>query len=230
MTACPRRTTAQTARLASCFAIIPNTPHAGEVFGSAWCAIRLVAFGKNFAELGLSLLRVSAVGTVAYRAVHAELPILLAVARAPLAASGEVAAAAVARVILAVLVALVVVSAADYARTNDYFRFYEINPAMVSIASGSKAVFSYLRDSAAEIDVLTGDARLLMEQEMARGELQNLDVLVLDAFNGDAIPVHLLTKEAFTVYFRHLAPSGIIAVHMSSAVQEQSLDALLRPA
>ena len=105
---------------------------------------------------------------------------------------------------------------AAYGLPGDYFRFYEINPAMVSIASGSKAVFSYLRDSAAEIDVLTGDARLLMEQEMARGELQNLDVLVLDAFNGDAIPVHLLTKEAFTVYFRHLAPAGIIAVHMSS--------------
>jgi len=64
--------------------------------------------------------------------------------------------------------------------------------------------------------VETGDARLLMEREASRGDLQDFDVLVLDAFNGDAIPVHLLTKEAFTVYFRHLAPSGIIAVHMSS--------------
>ena len=105
---------------------------------------------------------------------------------------------------------------AAYGLPGDYFRFYEINPAVVSIASGSKAAFSYLRDSAARIDVETGDARLLMEREASRGDLQNFDVLVLDAFNGDAIPVHLLTKEAFTVYFRHLAPSGIIAVHMSS--------------
>jgi flagellar biosynthetic protein FlhB len=76
---------------------------------------RLLAFGKNFAELGLSLLRVSVVGAVAYRALKAELPVLLAVARAPLAASGEAAGAATARVIIAVLVALLVVSAADYA-------------------------------------------------------------------------------------------------------------------
>jgi hypothetical protein len=105
---------------------------------------------------------------------------------------------------------------AAYGLPGDYFCFYELNPAVVSIAIGPRAAFSFLRDSAAKIDVLTGDARLLMESQAARGELQSFDVLALDAFNGDAIPVHLLTKEAFATYFRHLAPGGIIAVHMSS--------------
>lgn len=76
---------------------------------------RLVAFGKNFAELALSLVRVGAVGIVAYEAVDRELPKLLSIARAPIAASAELSAASVARVILAILVALVVVAAADYA-------------------------------------------------------------------------------------------------------------------
>jgi flagellar biosynthetic protein FlhB len=76
---------------------------------------RLIAFRKNFEELGVSLLRVFAVGYVAYRAVDRELPSLLSIARAPIAASGELASAAVARVVLAVLVALVVVGVADYA-------------------------------------------------------------------------------------------------------------------
>jgi len=76
---------------------------------------RLIAFRKNFEELAVSLLRVFAVGYVAYRAVDRELPALLSIARAPIAASGELAAAAVARVIIAVLVALFVVGAADYA-------------------------------------------------------------------------------------------------------------------
>ena len=76
---------------------------------------RLLAFRKNFEELCVSLLRVFAVGYVAYRAVDRELPALLAIARAPIAASGELAASSVARVILSVLVALLLVGAADYA-------------------------------------------------------------------------------------------------------------------
>lgn len=105
---------------------------------------------------------------------------------------------------------------AAYGKPGDYFRFYEINPAMVQVASGPKAVFTYLRDSLATTSIVTGDARLEMERETARGEAQNFDVLVLDAFSGDAVPVHLLTKEAFDTYFKHLSPDGIIAVHMSS--------------
>lgn len=76
---------------------------------------RLIAFRKNFEDLAVSLLRVFAVGYVAYRAVDREMPTLLSIARAPITASGEMAAASVARVILAVLMALLVVGAADYA-------------------------------------------------------------------------------------------------------------------
>lgn len=78
---------------------------------------RLIAFRKNFEELGISLLRVFAVGYVAYRAVDRELPVLLSIARAPIAASGEIAGAAVARVMFAVLIALVVIGVADYAHS-----------------------------------------------------------------------------------------------------------------
>jgi SAM-dependent methyltransferase len=98
---------------------------------------------------------------------------------------------------------------AAYGKTSDYFRFYEINPQVIDIA---RKYFSYLRDSPARIDVVLGDARLSLEQEAP----QNFDVLAVDAFSGDAIPVHLLTREAFAVYLRHLKPDGILAVHTSN--------------
>ena len=98
---------------------------------------------------------------------------------------------------------------AAYGKTSDYFRFYEINPQVIDI---SKKYFSYLRDSPARIDVVLGDARLSLENEAP----QNFDVLAVDAFSGDAIPVHLLTREAFAVYLRHLKPDGILAVHTSN--------------
>jgi hypothetical protein len=106
---------------------------------------------------------------------------------------------------------------AAYGRPGDYFRYYEINPAVVALSSGPQPVFTYVRDSAAHVDVELGDARLLLERELAKGELQKFDILVLDAFSGDAIPVHLLTREAFETYWQHLDPDhGIIAVHISS--------------
>ena len=98
---------------------------------------------------------------------------------------------------------------AAYGKTSDYFRFYEINPQVLDIANN---YFSYLRDSPARIDVVLGDARLSLENEAA----QNFDVLAVDAFSGDAIPVHLLTHEAFALYLRHLKPEGILAVHTSN--------------
>jgi SAM-dependent methyltransferase len=73
--------------------------------------------------------------------------------------------------------------------------------------------FTFLQDSAARCDVVLGDARLSLEREGP----QDFDVLVLDAFSGHAIPVHLLTAEAFDLYRRHLAPGGVIAVHVSNA-------------
>jgi len=98
---------------------------------------------------------------------------------------------------------------AAYGRAGDYFRFYEINPAVISIAYEH---FRFLKQSEAKTEVVTGDGRLALEHEPE----QNLDVLVLDAFSGDAIPVHLLTQQAFEVYFRHLRPGGIIAVHVTN--------------
>ncbi len=106
---------------------------------------------------------------------------------------------------------------AVYGRTGDYFRYYEINPQVVELSSGPHPVFTYIRDSAAKVDTLLGDARLLLEQEAAQGNPQKLDVLVLDAFSGDAVPVHLLTKEAFDTYAKHLRnDNAVIAIHISS--------------
>jgi hypothetical protein len=106
---------------------------------------------------------------------------------------------------------------AAYGRPGDYFRYYEIDPEVVKLSSGPEPVFTYVRDSSARVDVELGDARLLLERELAKGEIQKFDVLILDAFSGDAIPVHLLTREAFETYWQHLDPDdGVIAVHVSS--------------
>lgn len=98
---------------------------------------------------------------------------------------------------------------AAYGRTGDHFRFYEINPAVVPIA---RNVFTYIRESGAQVDIVEGDART----SLARSAPQNFDVLVVDAFSGDAIPIHLLTREALDLYRRHLAPGGILAFHISN--------------
>jgi SAM-dependent methyltransferase len=98
---------------------------------------------------------------------------------------------------------------AAYGRPGDVFRFYDINPRVVELA---RTEFSFLNDSRAAVEVALGDARLTLEREAA----QNFDVLALDAFSSDAIPVHLLTAEAIGVYLRHLKPEGILAVHISN--------------
>lgn len=98
---------------------------------------------------------------------------------------------------------------AAYGKPGDSFRFYEINPQVLEIANGW---FTFLKQSPAKTEIVLGDARLSLESEPP----QQFDVLAVDAFSGDAIPVHLLTKEAFAVYFRHLKPDGILAVHTSN--------------
>ncbi|MEI6779382.1 MAG: fused MFS/spermidine synthase [Verrucomicrobiota bacterium] len=98
---------------------------------------------------------------------------------------------------------------AAFGRAGDYLRFYEINPQVQSVAN---SWFSYLPKCPGQVEVLLGDARLSMENEPP----QHFDLLVLDAFSSDAIPVHLLTREAFEVYARHLNTNGIIAVHISN--------------
>jgi hypothetical protein len=98
---------------------------------------------------------------------------------------------------------------AAYGRPGDTIRFYEINPAVPPIAQN---VFTYLRDSGAHIDIVEGDGRL----SLLREEPQRFDVLVVDAFSGDAIPLHLLTTQAVALYRKHLAPGGILAFHISN--------------
>jgi SAM-dependent methyltransferase len=99
---------------------------------------------------------------------------------------------------------------ATYGREGDLLRFYEINPDVVRFATGG--VFTYLADTPARVEVVVGDARVSLERE----ESQQFDVLVVDAFSSGAIPVHLLTAEAFEVYLRHLRSGGILAIHASN--------------
>lgn len=98
---------------------------------------------------------------------------------------------------------------AAYGRPGDYFRFYELNPLVIRIAASD---FRFLRESPARIDVIPGDGRLSLEREPAG----QFDALIVDAFSSDSIPVHLLTREAFQLYSRHLTPEGIIAVHVTN--------------
>jgi len=122
------------------------------------------------------------------------------------------------------LVGMGVGTLAALAQPGDVFRFYEINPDVYKMASGEHPYFTYLQDSPGQIQVVLGDARLSLEQEAERGDFQKFDVLVLDAFSSDAIPMHLLTREAFAVYEEHLRGlASVIAVHISN----QTLD--LRP-
>jgi hypothetical protein len=106
---------------------------------------------------------------------------------------------------------------AAYGHPGDYYRFYEIDPQVVSLSQGGQPWFTFLKDSPAKIDIVLGDARLSLEKEAARGDFQKFDVLVLDAFNGDSIPVHLLTTEAMALYLLHLrGPDSVIAFHLSN--------------
>jgi len=107
------------------------------------------------------------------------------------------------------VVGLGVGTIAAYGHPGDTFRFYEINQQIEDIAG---TLFTYLRESKARIEVVTGDARLSLQHETTAP----LDVLALDAFSGDSIPVHLLTREAMAIYRRRLKPDGILAFHVSN--------------
>ena len=111
------------------------------------------------------------------------------------------------------VVGLGVGTLAAYGRPGDVLRFYEIDPAVVRVA---RQYFAYLEDTRAEVEVVLGDARLRLEDELARGDVQRFDVLAVDAFLGDAIPVHLLTMECVAVYREHLREGGLLAVHISN--------------
>ena len=98
---------------------------------------------------------------------------------------------------------------AAYGNKSDIFRFYDINPQVVTIANRD---FTYLKDSEAKIEISLGDARLNLERE----PIQNFDVLAVDAFSSDSIPVHLITEEAVGIYLKHMKPDGVIAYHVSN--------------
>ncbi|WP_213807654.1 fused MFS/spermidine synthase, partial [Granulicella sp. dw_53] len=98
---------------------------------------------------------------------------------------------------------------AAYGQPGDRIHFYELNPSVEPIA---RNLFTYLRDSPAQITITQGDARTSLTQEAS----QQFDVLVIDAFSGDAIPLHLLTTQAIALYQRHLKPGGILAFHVSN--------------
>ena len=98
---------------------------------------------------------------------------------------------------------------ATYARPIDHYTFYDINPLVPGIA---RTQFRFLPDCMAPNEVVLGDARLSLEREQSK----QFDVLAVDAFSGDAIPVHLLTRQAFALYWRHLKPDGVLAVHVSN--------------
>lgn len=113
---------------------------------------------------------------------------------------------------------------AAYGRSGDLFRFYEIDPDVAQLSKGDSPTFSFVKESPAQIDIAIGDARIVLQQELTRSGRAKFDVLVVDAFSGDAVPVHLLTREAVSLYLQHLrGRQSVLALHVTS----RSID--LRP-
>jgi len=101
---------------------------------------------------------------------------------------------------------------AAYGQAGDTYRFYEINPVVIDLANGQGDYFSFLADSPASIDVVAGDARISLEKELDN----QFDILVLDVFSSDSVPVHLLTREAFDIYLQNMAVDGLFAANISN--------------
>lgn len=98
---------------------------------------------------------------------------------------------------------------ASYGRVGDEYHIFEINPLVINLA---RSRFGFVNESRAMVKIHLGDARLTLDRMPPIG----LDVLAVDAFSGDSVPVHLLTQEAFALYWRHLRRDGILAVHISN--------------
>jgi hypothetical protein len=113
------------------------------------------------------------------------------------------------------IIGLGVGTLAAYAKPGDSIHFYEINPDVIRIAEDSN-YFTYLSRCPAIVKIIPGDARLSMERELALGIRQSFNLLVVDAFNGDAPPIHLLTQQAFQLYLDQIAPDGVIAIHITN--------------
>jgi spermidine synthase len=100
-----------------------------------------------------------------------------------------------------------------YGKEGDKYSFYEISSEVQRIAQD---YFYYIEQSLAEVDIRIGDGRRVLQKELDEGSVQNFDVLVLDAFSGDAIPIHLLSVEASNLYWSHLKEDGVLVVHISN--------------
>jgi spermidine synthase len=106
---------------------------------------------------------------------------------------------------------------AAYAHAGDTVWFYELNPQVIAYSFADKPYFTFIKNSPAKIEVVPGDARLSLEREFRETGSQNFDVLVVDAFSSDAIPIHLLTQEALEIYLEHLrGPDSVVAFHISN--------------
>ena len=103
---------------------------------------------------------------------------------------------------------------AAWSRPGDTYRFYEINPAAERLA---REYFTFLRDAEADVEVVLGDGRIALEEELAGTTSRpRFDVLIIDAFSGDAVPVHLLTLESLELYRRTLAPGGVLVLQITN--------------
>ena len=111
------------------------------------------------------------------------------------------------------VVGLGVGTLAAYGQSGDTLRFYEINPAVVRLA---RTHFNFLEHTAAGVEITEGDGRLLLEQEATGDMFPRFDILVLDAFSSDAVPIHLLTREAFDTYLARLTPTGLLVINVSN--------------
>ena len=102
---------------------------------------------------------------------------------------------------------------AAYGLKGDTFRFYEINPL---VTDASRRYFTFLTDSHAQLEMINGDGRIVLEQELRSGGSHDFDILVIDAFTSDSIPIHLLTRESAQLYLHHLHPDGILLFHITN--------------
>jgi hypothetical protein len=109
------------------------------------------------------------------------------------------------------LIGLGVGALAAYGEEGQTFTYYEIDPAVIRIARDPK-LFTYLRESKARITTLAGDGRILLSREQDAA----FDLVVVDGFTSDAIPVHLMTREAIQLYFQKLRPAGLLALHLTN--------------
>lgn len=114
------------------------------------------------------------------------------------------------------VVGLGVGTVANYGRPGDAYTFYEISPKVIGLSGLRPTAFPIVRDARCKVEVLEGDGRALLDAELATQGSRQFDVLLVDAFSGDVVPWHLLTLEAFQTYMAHLAPDGILALHVSN--------------